>query len=174
MPFSREGSPGAPCLKLCAGLAAGLALPAAEAATIARALAQDPRPRVLWLALQGCNGCTESATRAHEPTVESLILESLSLDYHTTLMAAAGDAAQVPSGEPVASRGAEPEARHDPLVSGKALGRKRPAWAAVAATNSGLPTYSQRQRPMSDATARAHGSGPGFAALRLFGLTRRR
>ena len=81
-------------LKLCAGIAAGLALPAAEAATIARALAQEPRPRVLWLALQGCTGCTESATRAHEPTLESLILESLSLDYHTTLMAAAGDAAQ--------------------------------------------------------------------------------
>jgi hydrogenase small subunit len=81
-------------LKLCAGLAAGLALPATEAATIARALVHEPRPRVVWLALQGCTGCTESATRAHEPTLESLILESLSLDYHTTLMAAAGDAAQ--------------------------------------------------------------------------------
>ena len=81
-------------LKLCAGLAAGLALPAAEAATIARALAHEPRPRVLWLALQGCTGCTESATRAHEPTIESLILESLALDYQTTLMTAAGNAAQ--------------------------------------------------------------------------------
>ena len=174
MPFSREGSPGAPWLKLCAGLAAGLALPAAEAATIARALAQDPRPRVLWLALQGCNGCTESATRAHEPTVESLILESLSLDYHTTLMAAAGDAAQVPSGEPVASRGAEPEARHDPLVSGKALGRKQPAWAAAAATNSGSPAASQVQRAVSGAMTRARGGGPWLAAFRPFGRDRQR
>jgi len=92
-------------LKLCAGIAAGLALPAAEAATIARALAQEPRPRVLWLALQGCTGCTESATRAHEPTLESLILESLSLDYHTTLMAAAGDAAQSALREGLRERG---------------------------------------------------------------------
>jgi hydrogenase small subunit len=81
-------------LKLCAGLAAGLALPAAEATTIARALAREPRPRLLWLALQGCTGCTESATRAHEPTLESLIFDAIALDYHTTLMAAAGDAAQ--------------------------------------------------------------------------------
>lgn len=81
-------------LKLCAGLAAALALPAAEATTIARALAREPRPRVLWLALQGCTGCTESVTRSAEPTIESLILDTLSLDYHTTLMAAAGEAAQ--------------------------------------------------------------------------------
>ena len=81
-------------LKLCAGLAASLALPAGAATEIARALERAPRPRVVWLALQGCTGCTESVARSHEPTLESLIFDTLSLDYHATLMAAAGDAAQ--------------------------------------------------------------------------------
>jgi len=81
-------------LKLCAGLAASLALPATEAATLARALAREPRPRVVWLALQGCTGCTESMLRGREPSLESLMLDTVSLDYHGTLMAAAGEAAQ--------------------------------------------------------------------------------
>ena len=80
-------------LKLCAALAASLALPAGEAGELARTLAREPRPRVLWLGLQGCTGCTESAIRSDGPSLESLILDSLSLDYHTTLMAAAGGAA---------------------------------------------------------------------------------
>jgi len=61
---------------------------------MARAFAREPRPRVLWLALQGCTGCTESVLRGREPSLESLMLDTVSLDYHGTLMAAAGTAAQ--------------------------------------------------------------------------------
>jgi hydrogenase small subunit len=92
-------------LKLSACLAASLALPPLEAIAINAALQLAPRPRVLWLALQGCTGCTESGTRSREPAFESMILEMLSLDYHPTLMAAAGLAAQSAVGEAMRTPG---------------------------------------------------------------------
>jgi hydrogenase small subunit len=49
---------------------------------------------VIWLSFQECTGCTESITRSHNPTLESLIFDFISLDYHHTLQAASGDAAE--------------------------------------------------------------------------------
>jgi len=49
---------------------------------------------VIWLSFQECTGCTESLTRAQAPTLEHLMLELLSLDYHHTLQAAAGERAE--------------------------------------------------------------------------------
>jgi len=49
---------------------------------------------VIWLPFQECTGCTESITRAHGATLESLIFDAISLDYQHTLQAAAGDAAE--------------------------------------------------------------------------------
>jgi hydrogenase small subunit len=49
---------------------------------------------VIWLPFQECTGCTESITRAHGATIESMIFEAISLDYQHTLQAAAGDAAE--------------------------------------------------------------------------------
>jgi hydrogenase small subunit len=42
------------------------------------------------LAALECPGCTESILRAEHPTLEKLILDVISLDYHETLFAAAG------------------------------------------------------------------------------------
>ena len=53
------------------------------------------RPSVIWLSFQECTGCTESLTRSHAPTVESLIFDAISLDYHHTLQVAAGEAADL-------------------------------------------------------------------------------
>jgi hydrogenase small subunit len=61
---------------------------------IAAALEQARRPSVIWLSFQECTGCTESLTRSHSPSVESLIFDHISLDYHHTLQAAAGEAAE--------------------------------------------------------------------------------
>jgi hydrogenase small subunit len=61
---------------------------------IAAALEQARRPSVIWLSFQECTGCTESLTRSHSPTIENLILGVVSLDYHHTLQAASGDAAE--------------------------------------------------------------------------------
>ena len=49
---------------------------------------------MIWMSFQECTGCTESLTRAHSPTVEGLIFDAISLDYHHTLQAAAGDQAE--------------------------------------------------------------------------------
>jgi hydrogenase small subunit len=61
---------------------------------IAAALEVARRPSVIWLPFQECTGCTESITRAHGATIESLIFEAISLDYQHTLQAAAGEAAE--------------------------------------------------------------------------------
>ncbi|KAA6187792.1 hydrogenase small subunit [Thiohalocapsa marina] len=81
-------------LKFCAATASMMALPPSMAPAIAAALEQARRPSVIWLSFQECTGCTESLTRSFSPTVENLILDIISLDYHHTLQAAAGDAAE--------------------------------------------------------------------------------
>ena len=81
-------------LGFCATTAALMGLPASMAPRIATALDKARRPSVIWLPFQECTGCTESITRAHGATIESLIFEAISLDYQHTLQAAAGDAAE--------------------------------------------------------------------------------
>ena len=81
-------------LKFCATTASLMALSPAMIPRIAKALENARRPSVIWLSFQECTGCTESLTRSHAPTVEGLIFDAISLDYHHTLQAAAGDAAE--------------------------------------------------------------------------------
>ncbi|MBK1719518.1 hydrogenase small subunit [Thiocystis violacea] len=81
-------------LKFCAATTSMMALPPSLAPAIAAALETAKRPSVIWLSFQECTGCTESLTRSHAPTLEDLILDFISLDYHHTLQAAAGEAAE--------------------------------------------------------------------------------
>jgi hydrogenase small subunit len=81
-------------LNFCATLASLMALPSTMVAKIASALEQARRPSVIWLSFQECTGCTESLTRSDAPTLEGLILDTISLDYHHTLQAAAGEGAE--------------------------------------------------------------------------------
>ena len=81
-------------LKFCGSLATMMALPAGAAEKLAAALGSARRPSVIWLSFQECTGCTESLTRSHSPTIENLIFDLISLDYHHTLQAAAGEAAE--------------------------------------------------------------------------------
>ncbi len=81
-------------LKFCAATASLMALPPSLVPALAAALEKARRPSVIWLSFQECTGCTESLTRSHTPTLEGLILEHISLDYHHTLQAASGDAAE--------------------------------------------------------------------------------
>lgn len=77
-------------VQLCATMAASLGLPAGADAAMAKAVEGAKRPSVIWLHFQECTGCTESMLRAEHPTIEKLILDVISLDYHETLAAAAG------------------------------------------------------------------------------------
>lgn len=81
-------------LGFCSQMAVVLGLSATGAPRIARALEQLKRPTVLWLSLQECTGCTESVLRSGDPTISSLVLDLISLDFQENLMAAAGAAAE--------------------------------------------------------------------------------
>jgi hydrogenase small subunit len=81
-------------LAYCAELAAILGLSAAMTPRIAEALEKLKRPPVIWLQLQECTGCVESVIRTSDPTIGDLLLDTISLDFQETLMAAAGDAAE--------------------------------------------------------------------------------
>lgn len=81
-------------LKYCTAITSLMALPPAMMPVVAAALESAKRPSVIWLSFQECTGCTESLTRSHSPTVEGLIFDHISLDYHHTLQAASGSAAE--------------------------------------------------------------------------------
>lgn len=81
-------------LKFCAVAASLLALPPDAAPILAEALNRTRRLPLVWLSFQECTGCTESLTRSSAPSIERLLFELVSLDYHHTLQAAAGAAAE--------------------------------------------------------------------------------
>ena len=77
-------------MKLCAALAATMGLSSKAAAEMAESVTNPQRPPVIWIGAQECTGCTESLLRATHPTVENLVLETISLEYHEVLSAAFG------------------------------------------------------------------------------------
>jgi len=84
-------------LKFCGRIAVLLGLSETFIPQIAEAIektVKSRRPSVIWLEFQDCAGNTESFTRANSPSVGQAVLESISLDYHETLMAAAGHKAE--------------------------------------------------------------------------------
>ena len=66
-------------------------------AEMTAALTEPKRPPVLWIGAQECTGCTESLLRATHPTVENLVLEMISLEYHETLLQPLGNKLKITS-----------------------------------------------------------------------------
>lgn len=60
------------------------------AGLVAEALMSKPRLPLIWLELQDCAGCTEAISRSQSPSLVNLVLNSIAVEYHETLMAAAG------------------------------------------------------------------------------------
>lgn len=81
-------------LKFCTIAAATMGLPMSMGVRMAEAVAAAKRPPVIWLSGQECTGCTETLLRATHPTVEHLILDLISVDYHETLSVPAGHLAE--------------------------------------------------------------------------------
>jgi [NiFe] hydrogenase small subunit len=77
-------------LKYCSVVAAAIGLGPGFGPKLMEAFAAT-RPRVLWLHFAECTGCTEAALRTTAPTFDTLIFNNISLDYHETLMAGAGE-----------------------------------------------------------------------------------
>lgn len=92
--LARRGVSRRAFLKYASYLASLMALPPAASSVMAEALAKARRQSVIWLSFQECTGCTESLTRSFSPTLEDLIFDLISLDYHHTLQAVSGAAAE--------------------------------------------------------------------------------
>ncbi len=71
-----------------------MGLPVSFVEKVAAAVKSKNRPPVIWLHFQECTGCSEALLRATNPDLATLILDLISLDYHETLMAAAGNQAE--------------------------------------------------------------------------------
>lgn len=67
---------------------------AMTAEEIADKLENVAKPNVVWLQLQECTGCSESALRSGGTTVEELVLSLTSVNYFELLMAPSGHAAE--------------------------------------------------------------------------------
>ena len=58
--------------------------------SIIGALETKSRLPVIWLEFQDCAGCSEAITRSVSPSLSNLVLNTLTIEYHETLSAAAG------------------------------------------------------------------------------------
>jgi NiFe hydrogenase small subunit HydA len=82
-------------LKYAGATAALLGLSESLIPEIARALeeAAAGKPPVIWLQGQNCTGCSISLLNSNYPMIAEVVLDKLSIRYHPTVMAAAGDVA---------------------------------------------------------------------------------
>jgi hydrogenase small subunit len=77
------------------GAVAGmLGLEASAIPRIAQALQAKKKLPLVWLEFQDCAGNTESFLRAAKPSIDEIILDAISLNYHETIMAPAGHLAE--------------------------------------------------------------------------------
>ncbi len=81
-------------LKHCTSMASLLALAPKSIPVLAQALKEAPATSIIYMPFQECMGCAESWTRAHNPSIEGLLLEAVSLDYFHLLQAASGHLAE--------------------------------------------------------------------------------
>lgn len=81
-------------MKYCSMTAAVLGLGSGMAPRIAEAVTAPARPPVVWLHFAECTGCSESFLRATYPSAADIILDVVSVNYHETIMAAAGHQAE--------------------------------------------------------------------------------
>lgn len=77
-------------MKWAGAMTAFMALPASMTPMVARAAELADRLPVIWLHMAECTGCSESLLRTDTPSIDSLIFDYISLEYHETVMAAAG------------------------------------------------------------------------------------
>ncbi len=81
-------------LKICTIVTATMGLPYSMVEKVEAAMKKGPKPTVIWLHFMECTGCTESLLRASHPPIGRLVLDIINLEYHETLMAAAGKQAE--------------------------------------------------------------------------------
>jgi len=81
-------------MKWASAMTAMLMLPASFTPLVAEAAELMNRLPVIWIELQDCAGNSEALLRSDGPKIDEIILEIISLEFHETLMAAAGHQAE--------------------------------------------------------------------------------
>ncbi|MCT7468258.1 hydrogenase small subunit [Aliarcobacter cryaerophilus] len=81
-------------IKWVSATTATLMLPPMFAPLVAEATELMNRVPVIWIELQDCAGNTEALLRSSAPTVDDLLFDVLSLEFHHALMACAGNDAE--------------------------------------------------------------------------------
>jgi [NiFe] hydrogenase small subunit len=95
--LSRSGTAGVrrrDFLALCGAVSTLLGLGPGGVRKVQAALASGLRQPVLWLHFAECTGCSEALLRSTSPYFDELILGSISLDYHETVMVESGQGAE--------------------------------------------------------------------------------
>ena len=82
-------------MKYCTFLTATLGLSSSFIPKVAEVFAAPKqRPPVIWLHFAECTGCSEATLRSVYPYIDELVLEILAVEYHETIMVAAGQQAE--------------------------------------------------------------------------------
>ena len=105
-------------LKFCTAVAVTMGLGPSMATEVAAALT-NRRASVVYLHCAECTGCSEALLRTCKPFLDTLILDTISLDYHETIMAAAGEAAEAAGKTDVAVAAYEALAASQPGLDGE-------------------------------------------------------
>ena len=93
--LERKGVSRRDFMKYCTFLTATMGLSSSFVPQVAEVFAAPAqRPPVIWLHFGECTGCSEAVLRSQYPYADDLVLEILSLEYHETIMAAAGQQAE--------------------------------------------------------------------------------
>ncbi len=93
--LERKGITRRDFMKYCTFLTATLGLSSSFVPRVAEVFAAPKqRPPVIWLHFGECTGCSEATLRTQYPYPDDLVLEIISLEYHETVMAAAGQQAE--------------------------------------------------------------------------------
>ena len=82
-------------IKYCGIITATIGLSPSFVPRVAEVFAAPKlRAPVVWLHFGACTGCSEAILRTMYPWIDELILEIISVEYHETIMAAAGEQAE--------------------------------------------------------------------------------
>ncbi len=78
-------------MKFCGILTATMGLSSSFIPKVAEVFAAPTqRPPVVWLHFGECTGCSEATLRSMYPWIDELVINILDIEYHETIMAAAG------------------------------------------------------------------------------------
>jgi hydrogenase small subunit len=80
-------------LKYSAGAAVMLGLTSLQLSQVEKVFAGSSNAPVIWLSGSACTGCSVSLMNAVNPTIDSVLINTINLKYHPNIMAAAGDMA---------------------------------------------------------------------------------